>query len=339
MNIFIRVDASFQIGTGHVMRCLTFANNERNMGNIVHFICRKAEGDCINLIKNSGFHVYELPFIEESLWDYTKKNWLTDVEQTINILKEFNVGKVVVDHYSIDEKWENKIRAYTREIFVIDDLANRKHDCDTLLDQNFYLNMQNRYEGLVPNSTELLLGPKYTLLREEFILAREQKKLFTGDIKRIFIFFGGSDPTNETERVIRVIAPLIEQYKIKTDVVVGSSNPNKDAIEQLCSQFKNFNYYCQINNMAQLMAKADLAIGAGGTTTWERAYLSLPSIVIAVAENQIEIANALNEKEIIYFLGLSSEISDAIIINALKEILNNKTMLSKLMNNCKALFM
>lgn len=338
MGIFIRTDSSIEIGTGHVMRCLTFANKERAAGNQVSFICRKAKGDSINFIKENGFSVYELPFVEESLWSYTEMNWEIDAKQTIEIINQFTVDKLVVDHYSLDEKWESKMRKFVKEIFVIDDLANRPHNCDILLDQNFYLNMSSRYNGLVSEETKLLLGPKHALLRDEFVLARKYLKKFNGKLERLFIFFGGSDPTNETEKVVRAIAPIIKKYEIKADVIVGKSNPNKKKIKQLCELSSNFTYYCQINNVAELMAKADLAIGAGGTTTWERAYLSLPSIVIAVADNQVEIANALNEKGIIYFLGLSQEINESIIISALQKIITDVTFLNESKANCIQLF-
>lgn len=338
MEIFIRTDSSIEIGTGHVMRCLTLANKERCSGNQVSFISRKTKGDSINFIRENGFRVFELPFIEESLWRYTEVNWEIDAEQTIEIIKPFKVDKLIVDHYSIDEKWESKMRNFTKEIFVIDDLANRPHNCDILLDQNFYLNMSSRYNGLVSEGTKLLLGPKYALLRDEFLIARKQLKTFNGKIERLFIFFGGSDPTNETEKVVRAIAPLINKYEIKADVIVGTSNPNKETIKRLCDEYENFTYHYQINNVAELMVKADLAFGAGGVTTWERAYLNLPSIVISVAENQVEVANALKEKGVIYYLGLSKEVDESIITKALQKVIMDGSFLNKIKSNCTQLF-
>lgn len=339
MQIFIRVDASIEIGTGHVMRCLTYAQQQKKKGNNVVFICREAQGDCINLIKQNGFRVFPLPQVKGSLWDFTKKNWYIDVKQTIQVLHQFTkIQKVVVDHYSIDEKWEKVIRPYTEEIMVIDDLADRKHDCDVLLDQNFYLNMESRYEKLLPNNTKLLLGPKYALLRDEFIQARKLIKPFNGKVERLFIFFGGSDPTNETEKVLQAIKSLIILYKLEVDVVVGNSNPNKEVIRELCETIPGVNYHCQINYIAELMAEADLAIGAGGATTWERAYLQLPSIVIAVAENQIEVAEALYKKEIIYYLGTWKEVTSTIISQSLLKFLQNTNIILKLRTNSLFLY-
>lgn len=227
----------------------------------------------------------------------------------------------MVDHYSLDEKWEKQIRPFTKEVMVIDDLANRPHDCDLLLDQNYYLNMGSRYNGLVPSHAKLLLGPQHVLLREEFKEARKYIKPFNGKVERLFIFFGGSDPTNETEKVLRAIKPLVQKYRLKADVVVGNTNPKKEVIEALCTEITGVSYQGQINNMAELMARADLAIGAGGATTWERIYLQLPSIVITVADNQIEIAKAVHFKQLCFYLTHYSEVCPYMISDFLEYIL------------------
>ncbi|MEK4424137.1 UDP-2,4-diacetamido-2,4,6-trideoxy-beta-L-altropyranose hydrolase [Solibacillus sp. FSL K6-1523] len=337
MNIFIRVDASVEIGTGHVMRCLTLANRLKKQGKTVAFICRRAEGDCIELIGQQGFYVYQLPVIEESLWTYVVEHWETDAKETIDILRKYKVERLIIDHYSIDIKWEQVVRPFTKEIMVIDDLANRSHNCDELLDQNFYLDKDLRYNGLVPDSARLLLGPKHALLREEFIEARKMIKHFTGKIERIFVFFGGSDPTNETEKVLKAILPIIHLEKMKVDVVVGNSNPNKVKIEKLCSTSGLLTYYCQINNMAELMAKADLAIGAGGATTWERIYLQLPSIVIAVADNQVKAAEDLAITDAIIFLGVYNAVTKEHIADCLKNVMANKEKFEENIRNLTAM--
>ncbi|EON70440.1 UDP-2,4-diacetamido-2,4,6-trideoxy-beta-L-altropyranose hydrolase [Lysinibacillus sphaericus] len=333
MSIFIRVDASTEIGTGHVIRCLTLANRLKKEGKTVAFICRHAEGDCMELIEQQGFYVYKLRASEGSLWTYVADYWKEDARETINILRHYKVEQLIVDHYSIDIKWEQVVRPFTKEIMVIDDLANRPHDCDELLDQNFYLNKDSRYNGLVPVHTRLLLGPKHALLREEFKEARKIIKSFTGKVERIFVFFGGSDPTNETEKVLRAILPIIHLKKIEVDVVVGNSNPNKMKIREVCSTSDQLTYHCQINNMAELMVKADLAIGAGGATTWERIYLHLPTIVIAVADNQVKAAEDLAEINAIVFLGMHNSIREENISSCLRNIISDKVKMKKIIRN------
>ncbi|MGG2075403.1 UDP-2,4-diacetamido-2,4,6-trideoxy-beta-L-altropyranose hydrolase [Lysinibacillus irui] len=334
MNVFIRVDSSFEIGTGHVMRCLTLAHRLEKQGNTIAFICRSAEGDCIDFIIQQGYHVFKLPTNDGSLWTYVSEQWEKDAKETIEILRKNSVEKLIIDHYSIDIKWENKVRPFTKKIMVIDDLANREHDCDILLDQNYYLNMDNRYKGLVPSTTRLLLGPRYALLREEFIEAKKISKTYDGKIERLFIFFGGSDPTNETEKILNSIMPLIEKYNFEVDVVVGNSNQNKKRIKDISFKHKNINFYCQINNIAEIMAKADLAIGAGGATIWERVFLGLPSIVISIAKNQVEVAKAVANKGAIIYLGFSNEVNGKQVLNILELLNKDSDILTRMRESC-----
>lgn len=337
MVVIIRVDASFEIGTGHVMRCLTLAQRLTKEGKSVAFICRAAEMDCIQLIEKQGFYVYKLPTCEGSLWTYVANYWETDAKETVTILRQHHVDQLIIDHYSIDRKWEQVVRPFTKEIMVIDDLANRPHDCDILLDQNYYINMETRYENLVPLTTTLLLGPTHALLREEFMEARKYIKPFNEKVERLFIFFGGSDPTNETEKVLSSIMHIIKSYNLEVDVVVGNSNPKKERIKEIALTCNSIHYHCQINNIAELMAKADLAIGAGGATTWERAFLRLPSIVIAVSENQIEVAKAVAKIGAIIYLGVSNEVSSKQIVTVLEQLCKNSTELVELKQSCSNL--
>lgn len=353
----MRADASTQIGTGHVMRCLTLAGDLRRFGMEVSFISRVLPGDLCDYVESKGFTVHGLK--EETdfagdYWEWLGENWLKDAKKIQEILlnevtnrsditninrecswlnKTFTntadttnicsriVAEVfsdtgssvktglflnlVVDSYALDCKWEKYLRPYVNKIMVLDDLANRTHDCDILLDQNFYKNMEHRYDELVPFTCQMLLGPKYALLRPEFHQAKKNLRKRDGKVRRILVFFGGSDPTNETKKALEAIK-LLNRPDISVDVVVGASNPHKEEIKKMCSQMPNTTYYCQVENMAEMMAAADLAIGAGGATTLERLYLELPTIAIAVAENQVETLEALQEDKYIYYLGQSN---------------------------------
>lgn len=316
INILFRADSSMVIGTGHIMRCLTLAGKLNEKGAKVTFISREAEGDIIDIIERKGFGVYRLP-------KQTKVTWEEDVKQTLEIIKneEGEIDWFVIDHYDIDIKWETEIRKYTKKIMVIDDLANRKHDCDLLLDQNLSKNIETRYDELVPDECTKLLGPSYALLRDEFLEARKNIRKRDGNVKRILVFFGGSDPTNETEKSLKALK-MLNRNNITIDVVVGKSNANQEKIREICSLMKNTNYYCQVDNMAFLMAKADLAIGAGGATTWERIYLGLPSITIVVADNQKELTEILSEKKIVINLGNSSSLTINDIRDAFNSLIN-----------------
>lgn len=327
MNILVRVDSSNLIGSGHLMRCLTLAQRYRNEGHRVSFVCRELEGNMAGLVKAQGFQVYMLSAAQQgtALTGYEK--WLTlpqtqDAAETVEIIKKIEkVHRVVVDSYAIDETWERIVRPYTDEIFVIDDLANRQHDCDVLLDQNFYLHKEDRYTGLVPEHCRLLLGPRHALLREEFYSARQDMKPRSGDLHNILVFYGGADATDETSKAIEALHSLQENgelAKVDVTVVVGASNARKDAIAARC-QRAGFQYFCQVSNMAELMAKADLMLGAGGSTTWERCFLGLPAIVTAVADNQLEICEDCAVAGIIYYLGHWDEVTVDDICQAIRK--------------------
>lgn len=179
---------------------------------------------------------------------------------------------LVVDHYALDARWESALRASTKQIMVIDDIADRQHDCDVLLDQNFYADMQKRYTGKVSAHCQLLLGPRYALLRDEFRKLREQVKPRNGTVKKILVFFGGVDADNYTGRAIEALAEIgIEGLYV--DVVIGAQHSCREQIKSVCAQH-GFICHVQTDKMAELMAAADLAIGAGGSATYVLATAS-----------------------------------------------------------------
>ena len=327
-NLIIRADASVQIGTGHVMRCLTLADELRGRGAEVVFICREFDGNLCGYIEEKGYVIHRLPVSNEQEHNikgnlkhaaWLGVDWQTDAGQVEEIIKSLGTTPdwLVIDHYALDERWEGYLRPYVKKIMVIDDLADRVHDCDLLLDQNFYENMESRYNGLVPPGCKKLLGPKYALLRPEFREARENLRKCDGQVKRIMIFFGGSDPTNETTKALEAIR-MLNRPDIAVDVVVGAFNPHRKVIEQVASDLPDCTCHFNVEDMAALMAKADLAVGAGGTTVWERCALGLPSLVTTVAENQEKPVSDMAESGYLLFLGRSGEVSVDSLYHALE---------------------
>lgn len=283
MHVCIRVDGSTSIGTGHVMRCMLLAEMLVQVRATVSFLMRTGQGHLCDWVEQKGFQVF--PMREGA---FTQSG---DAAEVIDIMnQQAAYDWMIVDHYGLDEQWENKIRPYVRHIAVIDDLANRKHNCKLLLDQNYAPNFENRYDALVPSSCRLLLGPSYLLLRPEFLHVRERIRARTGNIKRILVFYGGSDPTNETMKVLEALE-FSHINGLYVDVVVGNANPVRAAIQELCARL-NYHYHCQIDYLSMLMGEADFSFGAGGVTMWERCYLGLPSAVTIVAENQRESTEA-----------------------------------------------
>lgn len=341
MNIVVRVDSSALIGSGHLMRCLAMAERQRKVGDKVIFVCRDLEGNISRIVAEFGFdlHLLQSRNVEQECLGYTK--WLVvsqkqDASDTINVIKKFDkIDKLVVDNYAIDITWEKMLRPYVDEIMVIDDLANRCHDCDILLDQNFYLNKEKRYQGLVPEHCELLLGPKHALLREEFSLARKNLRLRDGILRHILVFYGGVDATDETSKAVKALAEM-DISGLKVTVVVGAGNNRKETIADLCRQ-AGFTYYCQISNMAELMADADLMLGAGGSTTWERCYLGLPAIVTAVAANQWQICVDCAKAGLIFYLGHHDAVTVADICLAVRQFVMKRDLILDMQSKCLAL--
>lgn len=291
MQIVFRVDASATIGTGHVMRCLTLANALKVQGAACTFISRHLpdylqrfiESNAHNLIV-VGDHATTGQTDDLAHAHFLGTSQAQDAEETKVILNELKPDWLVIDHYGIDQRWESALRPLNCRILVIDDLADRKHNCDLLVDQNLYLDGATRYNQLIPAGTETLLGPKYAILRPEFALARRQAKVRQGTIHNIFIFFGGMDLANFTLPVLAALTAL-RLEKIQINVVIGQLHPAREAIESLC---RKHGYFChvQTQKMAELILEADLAIGAGGSTSWERCCLGVPSLAFIAAPNQ-----------------------------------------------------
>jgi UDP-2,4-diacetamido-2,4,6-trideoxy-beta-L-altropyranose hydrolase len=292
LRIVFRTDANQQIGTGHFMRCLTLADEIRRSTADIWFVARELPMYLQQMLIEHGVRYLALPKPDtttQSIDELAHASWLQtsqaiDAEQTLAALGEGSWNWLVVDHYALDHRYEKLLRKVCKHVMVIDDLADRVHDCDVLLDQNYYQDQDQRYLGKVPSHCRMLLGAKFALLRPEFKAMREKVKARTGKVKNILVFFGGVDADNLTGQVLEVIINL--KLDVHVDVVIGQQHPQKETIQKLCTQH-NYTCHVQTNRMADLMAQADLAIGAGGTTVWERFCLGLPSVCFAVASNQV----------------------------------------------------
>jgi len=287
-----------------------------------------------NRIREEGFEVRELPS-PESLADAIDESdygfWLgvdseRDAKETGRVLDRFLPDWLVVDHYSLDTDWETSLRSHTEKIAVIDDLANRKHNCDLLLDQNYFHGSNHRYSGLINSECRQLLGPQYALLGPEYSVLRRQIFPRCSPLSRILVFYGGVDPTNETCRALRVLSQREFQHLV-VDIVYGAGNLHRAELEALAAKRKLTNMYDTQPNLAGLIAKADLALGAGGTTNLERCALGLPSIVTAVSDNQVGPSSALANDQRIYSLGRFDKVTDEKLTLAITELMESPEQL------------
>ncbi len=323
MKFVFRTDASSRIGSGHLMRCLSLAEALRSAGGEVVFASRQHEGNLNALIPDRGFMVYELPVSESKESEGLYAEWLgssqvDDAEQMIPILQKERPDWLIVDHYALDDKWEVRLRRFCAKIMAIDDLAERGHACDLLLDQNY--EDPTRYARYVPETVRLLLGPNYALLKPEYSAYRDSMPPRTGDVQRVFIFFGGTDVQDMTGFALKALSEGEYMY-LQVDVVVGSNYSHLEKLNKLAVRRGNTEIHSARPHLADLMARADLAIGAGGVTSWERICIGLPSIVIAVAENQVPISKILEAKEAIRFLGRIEDVT----LDSLKQALASET--------------
>lgn len=342
MKILFRTDASADIGTGHVMRCNTLAQELQSKGADIHFVCRCLPDNLKRLLQEKGFTVSILSKTQEGAEGKINllphSHWLDvsqpeDVSATLNLIKHDNFDWIVVDHYALDRTWENAMRSVTKKMMVIDDLADRKHDCDVLLDQNFYVDQHSRYEHLVPKDCHMLVGPEYALLRNEFKTCRLHADTRKGKVESILVFFGGVDQFDFTSKAVLALSNIRE--KISVDVVIGAEHPNRATLISLCKSF-GFNLHIQTSHIAKLMLKADLAIGAGGGAVWERACLKLPSISIPIADHQIAQLNDLSHKGMVYSFDFN-ELTPQKLQKHVEALMANEALRYLLSSNSEAL--
>jgi UDP-2,4-diacetamido-2,4,6-trideoxy-beta-L-altropyranose hydrolase len=341
MKIAIRVDASIQIGIGHVMRCLTLAKVLKENGAQVSFICREYPGHIQDYINKQDFIVKLLPTPETEY--VTQKNdpdyapwlgvsWEKDTEQTKEVLGDKIFDWLIVDHYGIDYRWHESLYSCTKNIMVIDDLADRKYNCDVLLDQTF-MRKKEAYLSVLPTHSQLMVGTDYALLRPEFISLRLKaigKRKHSDGIARILVCMGSMDPNNFTSLVLAGLGEVEWKEKPIIDVVLGSAAPKlKLIIDQAKKHILNVNVLQDVENMAELMVKADLAIGAGGTTSWERCCLGLPSLLVKLAENQRQVIDQLVKA--VAARNVSNPEID--IINECNDLNKNNVAMSKMSKN------
>ena len=320
-HIVFRTDASLLMGSGHLMRCLTLAEALWANGAKCHFISRAHTGHLLEVIRQRGFAVTALPAElppppantqvaserpkEPVHAPWLGCDWQTDAEQTRAILAKLQPDWLVVDHYALDQRWETALRTNCQKLMVIDDLADRPHQCDVLLDQNLG-RQPKEYANLVPAQCKVLIGPQYALLRPEFAalraysLQRRQQPV----LKQLLISMGGVDQPNATGQVLQALKGCTLPQDCRISVVMGLQAP---WLQQVRAQAQGMPWPTEvlvnISDMAQRMADSDLAIGAAGSTSWERCCLGLPTLLVVLAGNQWPGARALEAAQAACLIG------------------------------------
>ena len=303
MKIAFRTDASLHIGTGHVMRCLTLADALGERGWQSTFICRPHPCHLLDVIQQRGHTAKALAPADDAFTapadpchaKWLGTGWSSDAAQTQQALGDQVLDWLVVDHYALDRRWEQTLRPYTRRIMAIDDLADRPHDCELLLDQNLGRQAKD-YGGLLSRHTQTLIGPAYALLRPEFAQWREHslQRRTQPQLKNLLITMGGVDQDNTTGQVLDALTHCELPADLHITVVMGPTAPWLAQVkEQAAAMPCSAQVLSGVSDMAQLMAKSDLCIGAAGGSAWERCALGLPTLVLILAANQHSGAMAL----------------------------------------------
>ncbi|MCL9781547.1 UDP-2,4-diacetamido-2,4,6-trideoxy-beta-L-altropyranose hydrolase [Vibrio sp. S4M6] len=338
MKIAFRTDSSVEIGTGHVMRCLALADELIHRGHECIFITRAHKGHLSEKIRSHGHRVEMLPsdttcdkqatrfeWNDHARWLGT--HWEQDAQQTQLVLSDRAVDWLVVDHYALDRNWEQLVGKHVSRVFVVDDLADRGHSCDVLLDQNLGRQVGD-YDGLLEASCLRLVGPQYALLRPEFAELRKISvdRRQNAKVYRLFVSLGGIDRTNVTGKLLGALSTLALPSYLELDIVMGSAAPYLEDVQELAKQLScTATVSVNVKDMAERMSRADLAIGAAGSTSWERCCLGLPAILIVIAENQHAAAGALKAS------------GAAIIANSIEEALDALQMLISSPNSAQVL--
>ena len=344
MIVAFRVDASREIASGHVMRCLTLAGGLREAGVESVFVCRAHPGHLGARIAAAGHRVELLappvtvaaphpapvddlpaaegaaagPFARYGSW--VGASWEDDAEETVAVLAPLAPAWVVVDHYGLDARWEARVaRALGARVLAIDGQADRVHDCDVLLDQTYSPAGAARWDGLVPARCRRFAGPAYSLLRPEFERARAAVRARDGVVRRLLVAFGGVDRPGATGLALDVAAGVLPPG-LPVDVIAGSGFADLDGLERRCRALPGATLHVEPPDVAALMAAADLCVGGGGTMLWERCALGLPSIVVAIAPNQIELSRVLAEAGACVFAGA---LGDEALAGALARVLQS----------------
>lgn len=327
-TVCFRVDASTTIGSGHFMRCLTLAAALRSRGVTCRFITRAHEGTLAGLARSLGFDVVELPLGivtgDETRGDYASwigGTWDEDARQTRDAIGPQGAAWIVVDHYGLDDRWESAVRDSCERLLVIDDLADRPHDCDLLLDQNLIAGMQSRYDGLVPDSCGLVLGSQFVLLQPDYAELHDRMPPREGAIARVLVYFGGADRQDLTGKSLRALV-AIGREDLAIDVVINPESPFAPGIRDLAGQWPQIVVHERKKSLAALMVRADLALGAGGATSWERCCLGLPTLLVTLAANQRPIARELDRRGLARWIGDVDSITAPDFDRALRSVLS-----------------
>lgn len=331
MRVLIRADASIAIGSGHIARCMTLAEALRKDGAEVVFACRQLPGHLLQRLEDQGFAAHSLPgtYPQATLEEpqpavdiEAPLPWQADIDALAAVLgAQARFDWLIVDHYGLDARWESVARKFADHLMAIDDLANRPHAVDLLLDQNFSAQVVDQaYAPWIAAECKAMLGPRFALLREQFHCAPIEIR---PQVKRVVVNFGGFDAARQVHNAMLALGGFPE---LEVDFVAGLHNPDWDAMSRLVADRPHWRLHALVSDFFGLLQQADLFIGAGGGTTWERAALGVPTICISVANNQAFNAQLLAQAGGHLYLGPHPSLDRQQLIDAIVVMCANREL-------------
>jgi UDP-2,4-diacetamido-2,4,6-trideoxy-beta-L-altropyranose hydrolase len=315
------------MGTGHVMRCLALAEAWQDSGGRVLFAMIAPALSMRERLLKESVGIFEI---------FEPAGSAEDAKRTAALAREHGATWVVVDGYQFGADYQQTLKSAGVKILFLDDYGHAGHYCaDVVLNQNLSAEkiayeMRGRY-------TRLLLGLKYCLLRREFNKWREWRREIPSVGHRVLVTMGGSDPENCTLLVMQALA-VAEIEGLEARVVVGSSNPRFESLERHARQnAEQIAVWRSVSTMAELMAWADVAVSSAGTTSWELAFMSLPSVLLTFADHQLPVAHAVGMSGAGINLGRFSEIDERAMAKAVRELLADRSLRKEMAANGRAL--
>ena len=346
MRIVFRLDASVRIGNGHLARCLTLADEFKALGSEIIFICRPESDQDYEILFATDHKVKLLQkktnteINKASYESWLSVDWEQDVNEVIQIIDGIDVDLLIVDHYGIDTHWHSKVRDYCKKIFIIDDLANRHLDCDFLLNSSFINNDKDYTKFISKKDYVSFLGPNYALIDPKFSnlrLQAKKKREHTSSIQEILIFMGSMDPDNYSSLAINTINQVDWKQNIKVNCVLDSNSPSLEKVtNDIDSLELEVSIHSNISDMETLIYNADLAIGSGGNSAWERCVLGLPSFLTSIAPNQKRNIKGITESGAACFWGSTEDLLTS-LKSCNKDITHLLSMQEKAFSLCDGL--
>ncbi len=331
-KVLFRVDSATMIGAGHVMRCLTLAEALRAEGADCRFICRDLPGAIQDKVRDARFDLTVLP---APATDYSATtddpahapwlgvSWQDDLTQTKAVI-DGPVDWLVVDHYGIDVRWHKGMRAHASRIAVIDELADRPLDCDVLVCQSLPHQMISaQFDQCLSENVVRNIGPDYALLRPEFVSVRDRavaRRNLLAVPQRVFVANGYMDAGGLVPLALKALRDFTD---LAVDVAIGSVSPVIAEVRALANALPHVSLYEDASDMAGLMAQADLAIGGGGVSSFERATVGLPTLAVSVADNQTDLLRFVAAHGAVSFLGTLDEVTTKVIRLAVQGMLDD----------------